>query len=66
MTGFALKSENVLKYFGLLIQIDAFLLANNQLMVKGQNGTSYSLSTAWKDVVAYEKLTDAVRCDGVD
>ena len=41
-------------------QVDAWLLADQHIKVKGQNSKLYSLSEACQDVVAYEKLTDDV------
>ena len=40
--------------------MDAWLLADQHIKVKGQNNKLYSLSEACQDVVAYEKLTDDV------
>ena len=42
------------------LQVDAWLLADQHIKVKGQNNKLYSLSEACQDVVAYEKLTDDV------
>ena len=40
--------------------IDAFLAANNYVTVKGKDERCYKLSDACQDMVAHEKLTDAV------
>ena len=41
-----------------IFQIDAWTLADEHIQIFGANGQRYSLSTAWKDVTAFEKLTD--------
>ena len=41
-------------------QIDAWTLADEHIQIFGANGQNYSLSTAWKDVTAFEKLTDVI------
>lgn len=40
--------------------IDAFLEANDHIRIKGENGNSYRLSEACRDMTAHEKLTDSV------
>ena len=40
--------------------IDALLAANNYVTVKGKDGKCYKLAEACEDIVAHEKLTDAV------
>jgi len=42
------------------MMVDAWLLADHHIKVKGQNSKLYSLSEACQDVVAYEKLTDDI------
>ena len=45
---------------GFHLQIDAWTLADEHIKIFAANGDSYSLSTAWKDVTAFEKLTDVI------
>ena len=47
-------------YSVIYFQVDAWLLADQHIKIKGQNNKLYSLSEACQDVVAYEKLTDDV------
>jgi len=42
------------------MMVDAWLLADQHIKVKGQDNKLYSLSKACQDVVAYERLTDDI------
>jgi hypothetical protein len=41
-----------------LFKVDAFLIADKHIKIMGSNKQSYSLSQAYQDVTAHEKLTD--------
>ena len=40
------------------MMVDVWLLANEEIRIKGDDGKKYKLSDAWKNIVAFEKLTD--------
>ena len=40
------------------MMVDCWLFANEHIRVKGSDGIRYKLSEAWKNIVAFEKLTD--------
>ena len=41
-------------------QVDAWILADKHIQVRGQNGQIFSMSEACQDIIAHEKLTDDV------